>query len=658
MPGARAAIQYRGLGDWLHVHHAAFAPDHASAVRLYERLEDAGRRLEAGGIGPSGMRWGFVTPRVLLVTTTSKWGESPGFLDDLVADLDGVECFTSSEGDDREDAGPSAPDAVEAALRARLGVDRDFLWSDADDVMAGLLSGLEARPTELTTLALLPVGARATARRVPRAARAALAGRRYTEVVHGFVTPTGACVGLGSLGAADRAFAPSPLWTPLAGARLAGPGSWAIHQLLDGNQMLPLHASGPDLARMERHGGHGLWQPPAHRRARVLAALAGSSPEERQAGCALARRWRVDDAEGEVAPLVGDPDPHVREAAGRALAAFADARVTAPGAAEALGPGQAEELRAIVEGDAPVAARLIGWIRLAAASGDEDVARAMARVGDAEVGPGARWLIASRIDLDDRAGVGRLVGACAEVAGLGERFLAGRDPTRDAAFAARVAELARAASRSSYWMVRYGVPGDDRAPGPPGDWSGEPRAAADRLLHWVARAIEAAGAPDAARAALRSLVALNELLAACRANRVWWIPPVGALLAELDAVLGGDPIPRDDRAHGSAALAELRARAARVESLLAGGADVERECEAALDAIPPPLAIVWGTQYGPEAHRLGGWMANNLAWSLHRRGQNDLALPVAERAAASASWDDDAIRDTLEKIRLALGHKS
>lgn len=120
------------MGDCYQVHHCVICPDHGTALRVYQRIEVAAEQIERGRLGPSGVRWGFWSARVLLVTTTSKWGSYPGFGERITRGLAGVECVTSSDADADDGAPP------ELTLRKRLGAVRDFFWCGKEPVMAAL----------------------------------------------------------------------------------------------------------------------------------------------------------------------------------------------------------------------------------------------------------------------------------------------------------------------------------------------------------------------------------------------------------------------------------------------------------------------------------------------------------------------------------------
>lgn len=631
------------------------AADHASALAFYERLEAAGADIEGGGAGPSGLRWGFWSPRVILLTTTSKWGSYPGFGPSLLEDLD-AECLTQC--DDEAQDGGSEISSFERALRERLGAVTDFLWSDQEAVMAALLAELPARETPVTTVAELPKVAPRRVR-VPSAAASALAGQAHSQIVHGFLTASGACFAVAHFGEGDETRYESPLFTPLAASRQRGPGAWAIHGELDGNELLPVYVGDrAELWRLERHGAHGAWQPRIQRRAIARRALEAASAEERQAGCALARRWGLEELSGEVERLQADASPPVAAAAAFALHALR----TPPPAAPRAEPAPIAE--AVTK-----SSEVLALIAIRHHASSAEVERAITLLDDELLGPAARVVVAARGPIERPELAQRVIAGAADVAELCPPLLdALADEELARAFSRAVAEMAYASTRTSYWMIRYGVPYED---GPPTSieverpaWDGAPTASAARIAFWARRTIEAAQDAAPRRAALGSLVAFSELLRSARANRVWWLPRGGVVRARLEALLLRAELPAEDLERsvpGSADLAELRRRAAVIGALYASmesgehHEEFEAKSAALLAGVPSPLTLWCYSSYGRDAPSLVAWVANNLAWRRYERGAFAEALAPASVALAYATGDGAAIRDTLVRILLALG---
>lgn len=642
------------MGDWLHVHHCVIAADHPTALAFYQRLEGAGADLDSGAAVPSGLRWGFWSPRVVLVTTTSKWGSHPGFGPSLLDGLD-AECITQS--DDADQDVDSEVSTFERAVRERLGAVTDFLWSDQEAVMAALLAELPARQTPVTIVAELPPTAPRRVSVPPGAARA-LAELPYSQLVHGFLTASGACFVVAHFGAGDDTRYESPLFTPLAASRQRGPGAWAIHAELDGNELLPAYVGDRgELWGIERHGAQGAWQPRPQRLAVARRALDGASPAERQAGCALARRWGLDELTAAIERLQHDADPRVA-----AAAAFALRVLTAP---PLLAPHDEPAPRSELATKGAQVLALVAQRRTASAA---EVERAINLLDDELLGGPARVVVAARGPIDRRDLVQRVVEGAVDLAELQAPFLESlADDALARTFSRYVAELAYASTRTSYWMIRYGVPGED---GPPWAienerpaWDGEPVASAARLAFWARRTIEAAQDLAPRRAALGSFVAFSELLTAARANRVWWVPPHGVIRARLEALLRRADLPEDDGPPGSEELAELRQRSTEIGvlygSMRSGEHHEEFEAESAavLAGVPSPLTVWPYTSYGREAPSLVAWVANNLGWRRYERGAHAEALAPARLALAYAIGDGAAARDTLVRILLALGRE-
>ncbi|MFO0722992.1 MAG: hypothetical protein U1E65_04345 [Myxococcota bacterium] len=641
------------MGDWIHVHHCVVAVDHQTALAFYERLEAAGDALDGGGEGPSGLRWGFWNPRVVLLTTTQKWGSAPAFGPSLLEGLD-AECFTESDDELSTDAEVSA---FEGAVRARLGAAADFLWCDQEAVMAALLTELPALRTPVTTVAALPRTAPRGVR-VPPAAAQALADRAHTQIVHGFLTESGACFGVAHFGEGDEARHESPLFTPLAASRQRGPGAWAIHAELDGNELLPVYAGDrAALWQIERHGAHGAWQPRMQRLAIARRALLAEAAAERQAGCALARRWGLEELSSAVEGLGRDADRHVAAAASFALRALERPAPIAP----SVEPGRRGEIAA--NGTA-----VLALLAERHSAGPAEVERAVSLLDDERLGAAARIVVTSRGPIDRPDLVRRIVEGAAELAELCGPFLGAIGDEALARTCARaLAELAYASTRTSYWMIRYGVPWTDGPPSAiavegPG-WDGEPTASAARIGFWARRTIEAAQAPVPHRAALGSWAAFSELLAAARANRVWWLPPSGLIRARLGGLLrGAGPTAEElDRGPpGSVEFAQLRARAAEVGALYAAMEPgtyhqmFETRSAALLAEVPSPQTLWCFSSYGRAAPSIAAWIANNLAWRRFERGAYAEALPVAYLAVAYAGGDGASL-DTLVRVLVALG---
>lgn len=639
------------MGDWIHVHHCVIAADHPNALAFYERLESA--EVDRGETVPTGLRWGFWSPRVVLVTTTSKWGSDPGFGPSLLDGLD-AECLTHSE-DEAEDAGAEVS-AFERAVRDRLGAVTDFLWSDQPAVMGTLLAELPARATPVTTVAVLPPTAPRRVRLPPAAARA-LADLPYSKVVHGFLTASGACFAVASFDAPGDERDESPLFTPLAASRQRGPGAWAINQSLDGNELLPVHVgSRAELWMVERHGAHGAWQLRPQRLAVARRAIEAGSAEERQAGCSLARRWGLEELSAEVARLQGDVDHHVAAAASFAHRVLSAPPPVAPHDEPAPGP----ELTT-------TGAQVLALVAQRRGASPAELERAISLLDDHRLGGPARLVVAAQGPIDRPDLAQRVLEGAGELAELHAPFLESLGDELFARACARfVAEMAYASTRTSYWMVRYGAPGED---GPPAGienerpaWDDEPVASAARILFWARRTIEAAQDPAARRAALGSLVAFSELLGATRANRVWWVPPPGVIRARLDALLRRSTLPPEDAEPlGSADLAELEARAAEIGALYRGMAPGEHhqafegESAALLAGVPSPLLMWSYSSYGQGAPTSVAWVANNLAWRRYERGAYAEALAPAVMAVTYATGHEPAMRDTLVRVLLALG---
>ncbi len=610
------------MGDWLHVDHCVVCADHATAVRLYERIERAGAAVDSTHDGPSGMLWGFWSPTVVLLSTTNKWGAYPHFVEPLIDGL-AAQCFTAS--DDAERDSELTYNHFEAAVRERLGAHRDFLWSHDPKLMAPLLAELEPLATGLTTLALLPAGV--TRPVLPRSVTAALAPQQYRAVVHGFTTARGACFAVGAFTSFDEARHDSPLWTPLAARRGRGHGAWALRALLDGNELLPVHGlTARDLWRIERHGGYGAWLHRPLRLARAQTLLRRDSAEERQAGCALARRWWLPELTTDVAGLVNDADAHVREAA-----LFARDTLTADAARS--------EVEVDTGSDALAQAHSAGLAAHASGAPAAEVVACCRSVGELGAAVVARALPNDQ---------------------LGQRLLT------------RLAELAYATTRTSYWMIRYGVPERDAPVGVDAidqrtPWRGETGAKAARIAFWAARTVEAAALPFTRANVLRSFVTFDELLSACRDNGAFLIPPIGmiradlaALLAEADDTEKAEAIPP-----GSDELAALEVRSRAIGTLLRSSDDetlspeLEAKSKDALEGVArSPLTIDPFSLYGSGAPRLIAWIANNLAWRMHLAGRSNEALAYAELAVAYCGWEDTAERDTLTQIRASVAART
>lgn len=943
------------MGDWLHVHHCVICREHATALHAYEALELAGEGMDNGRAeGPEGLRWGFWNLRVLLVTTTSKWGTDATFVRSLIADLPGVECFTLAGA---EHGGGLDEESFYTAVKDRLGAERWFLWSHEEPVMRALLEDQPPLQTALTTLALRPLEEAPGAAALSPSVVALLSGNDGFAVTHGFMSHDGECFVVGRQ--AHRGAHVSPLSTPLAACRCVGSGGWAITNPLDGARLLPVHAKDSGaLWRMERHGPHGMWQPLEQRVAHVRAALVSSADEERQAGCMMARHWRLGELIDPIAALADAPSELVRSAAANALAALQPARpsVRPPGASgepcepeelvarmeaadadEALdllgrlsscplsddlalrvavcveelvefmdadrllaalpvlarvdrrlaarvlarsthrtpdqvlefrdllveqleewidsgqlyeaselidregerlrdgttlvdqllgaldrkhddhlvdmlgvlGRGNArvwqrlrslsgttvgwrkwrvtqarmrsadplawtelegavqraverrgdddsqlwlevlaldqavlssergaalaeqavvdprfraelisvlngapastaspsllraltraevtspapevsrelrkgiaelmtrsrhrEHLRAIAESHPVAGQRVLAWVGLARCAEREDVERARELMDHEVLGAPARWVVASRADVTPELAA-ELVGAGVELGELGALFLRCFDRSGDldllVSFSRRVTELARAATRTSYWMVRYGAPGRDALPpgeelAPPYPWSGALEDKAGRIGFWAARAVEAGRGPEPRRACLSAYIAFDELLASCRANRVFSLPPIGVIHGQLAAILDRADLAIDLRPFGNAELAELDASYRRLGVLYKEmKVTTERRsefrslCIAALEKVPRPLEIWCYSQYGRAALPMIAWIANVLAWELFEEKDLERALPYARVAMLCADFDNDEIRDTLVRILLGLG---
>jgi hypothetical protein len=129
-------------------------------------------------------------------------------------------------------------------------------------------------------------------------------------------------------------------------------------------------------------------------------------------------------------------------------------------------------------------------------------------------------------------------------------LVSSRADDRLRALARRFAELAYAASRSSYWMVRDGAPGPD-VPVPwsarplAALWDGSPEHVADQMVFWSTAAVRAASAEGTpACAAAAAFVAFEAAVAAGRASGAWSLPPSDRIEALVDAEVGpcGGPL--------------------------------------------------------------------------------------------------------------------
>src|SRR5215212_9420574 len=87
------------MGDWIRRTYWAVAPDEVTALEIYERLEEVADRIRLGGSfdrGPSVLRFGLGSPRLVIAVASQKWGESPAIEHELERTR-GVELLITDE---------------------------------------------------------------------------------------------------------------------------------------------------------------------------------------------------------------------------------------------------------------------------------------------------------------------------------------------------------------------------------------------------------------------------------------------------------------------------------------------------------------------------------------------------------------------------------
>ena len=99
------------MGDWSIGTNWAFAPDDESALGMYQWFEEMTRQMDRGEVSyPSVMRFGFVTPRLIVSIWSQKWGESD-LTHEIESDNPAIALITSQ-----------SEIALSGGARARAGV--------------------------------------------------------------------------------------------------------------------------------------------------------------------------------------------------------------------------------------------------------------------------------------------------------------------------------------------------------------------------------------------------------------------------------------------------------------------------------------------------------------------------------------------------------
>lgn len=323
--------------------------------------------------------------------------------------------------------------------------------------------------------------------------------------------------------------------------------------------------------------------------------------------------------------------------------------------------------------------------------------REVQRYVDARLGRGVAWL-------DTRSRLPEVARRVSELVREGAA-------SRLRALAWRFAELAHAASRVSYWMVRDGAPGLDIPSADDHDrslaeiWKGDAAHVADQMAFWAAAAVHAVCPEneEPARAAMAAFWALDAAVGVACASGSWWPPPVGwiqaivgaetlasgagvapawtarvafdqararsalAVYVEGDELAGTRPAQaielleearREAEAAGARLLA-LRARYCMLGCLQQMG-DEERfgeEVAGFLDDLPSPVSIMHYSTTGRFLEAATQWAASRVAWKRYEGGEHARALEAVERAllfAGETAWDD-GVRHIKVRALLATG---
>ena len=298
------------MGDWSIGTSWAFAPDDESALGMYQWFEEMARQMDRGEVSyPSVMRFGFVTPRLIVSIWSQKWGESD-LTHEIKSNNPAIALITSQ-----------SEIALSGALAHVQACDL-FAWSPKPEVMETLAAGgFEPRRCGGAKVSVLDEASTrefwdAVDRpppdedswRAPPApaplARALLSGssaesERDVIVIGAIMREHGLVQSAQIHSGWDRA----EITVTADAMRLKAPrggGGSNGHISADGVQFLPQSGvAGEDDWVMSRHGAHLIWQPPGQRA--ELLARAESEPAQ-TAGL----RAREHDG-GAVVASLGEP---------------------------------------------------------------------------------------------------------------------------------------------------------------------------------------------------------------------------------------------------------------------------------------------------------------------------------------------------------------
>ncbi len=696
------------MGDWL-VRTAWFAcPDEVTALRCYVRLESVAKSIrEEGardGAGATMLRFGFASPTLVIASYTQKYGEDSRLVDVVAEGLPIENVRGKHEG------------WLEGNIAA-LEPDFAFAWSAHEPLFAALATAFPVERVGAVRVVRLPVLEASCATRIgahdeaPRSIREAL--RRHPKpddsvaIVFGVRSRRHGLIALGAWSWHEKWQASLHIGDDeqrLYARRLAGTSTANLTR--DHVEELPPTRLDEETAwRLERHGPQMIWRLPEERRAMIDAAKRSSDPLEQEVGAVMERRWQSED-ESEAGQRT-TPEP-----IGPTALAELERKLAAPIEATRFSPRPHQTALRELAVHWPSTRATFGALAFAA---PVPIA-AMASIWLAE--HGERDLVpplqsGSLVSAYCNARIGRDPSASLESLELFRDVGARLDAASGQAlrrFASRVAELAHAASRVSYWMVRDGTPGPDVPPRPTPigpsfmrEWDGDPDGVADQILFWCSAAIRASHGADPLASAAASLIALERAIAIELRVRVWWIPELGWLRLALEHALDGTtlpiaaPTPRDPDptlldeavalfADGDAlvddepavaaekleAAIEIATRAdapllaMRARHRLLGALqelDQERserfiaEAEHIIAALPHPLLVDPYTVRGAFEAMTTSWTHNTIAWRLCQDGHYDEAVAHIERALVftSLSEYDDNLRDTKVRILLGLG---
>ena len=245
------------MGDWNVRQHWFRADDPDVALAIYQRLEAIGRQMDRDEreIGATGLRFGFVSPTLVIATTTQKWGYEDAFADEVVTGLAGVVHI-----EDRGDEGQWSRGFADFAPAV------GFAWCRDGELREQLAAQLPPLRFGKAVVYQLPDGAARTLIDGGLASPWSNAPPCVGTVVVGLTSPHG-LLALGTW-CREAADCEPVLGTDcqamrLVACRLAGESAWALVSGFDQEPCLPdagLHSA------LARHGPRALWRSPGVRR--------------------------------------------------------------------------------------------------------------------------------------------------------------------------------------------------------------------------------------------------------------------------------------------------------------------------------------------------------------------------------------------------------